>query len=73
MSILESLSFAIHWPTVGWIGVGIVSTVTVAVVTVEVIGEFQRKRRICRWAIEYLEFQDKRSAPGCGDAADSRG
>ena len=32
MGILEALSFAIHWPTVGWIGVGIVSAVTVAVV-----------------------------------------
>lgn len=48
ISILEALSFAIHWPTVGWIGVSIVSAVTVAVVAVEVTGEIQRKRRIRR-------------------------
>ncbi len=43
MSILE-LSLAIHWPTVGWIGVGAVVTLAVAIVAVEVSGEIKRKR-----------------------------
>ncbi len=47
MSLLE-LSLAIHWPTVGWIGVGVVVTLAVAIVAVEVSGEIHRKRRIAR-------------------------
>lgn len=43
MTLLE-LSLAIHWPTVGWIGVGAVVTLAVAIVAVEVSGEIHRKR-----------------------------
>lgn len=48
MTIMESLSLAIDWPTAGWIGVGIVVSLAVAIVAVEVSGEIHRKRRIAR-------------------------
>ena len=46
MTPLERLSFAIDWPTVGWIGVGVVLTLAVVWAAYEITGEVQRKRRI---------------------------
>ena len=46
MTPLERLSFAIDWPTVGWVMTGIVVTLAVAIAAVEITGEIQRKRRL---------------------------
>ena len=46
MTPLERLSFAIDWPTVGWIGVVVVVTLAIAIAAYEINGEIQRKRRI---------------------------
>jgi len=48
MGILEALSLAIHWPTVGWIGIGIVVSLAVAIAGYEIASEIQRRRRIAR-------------------------
>ena len=47
MTLLE-LSFAVHWPTAGWIGVAIVLTLAVAIAGYEIASEIQRRRRIAR-------------------------
>ena len=48
MSVLESLSYAIDWPTVGWTLTGIVLTLAVAIAGYEIVSEIQRRRRIAR-------------------------
>ena len=45
---LVALSYAIHWPTVGWVGIVAVLLLAVVWVAYEVTGEIRRKRRIAR-------------------------
>lgn len=47
MTLLE-LSLAIDWPTVGWIGIGIVVTLMVAFAGYEIANEIRRRKRIAR-------------------------
>ena len=48
MSALERLSYAIDWPTVGWVGVGIILTFAVVWVAYEGTCELKRRRRLRR-------------------------
>ena len=45
---LVALSFAIDWPTVGWVGIVALLLLAVVWVSYEVTGEIRRKRRIAR-------------------------
>ena len=42
---LVALSFAIDWPTVGWVGMVAVSPFAAVWIVYEVVGEVRRKRR----------------------------
>ena len=45
---LLALSFAIHWPAVGWVGVAVLLLIAAVWVAYEDTGEIRRKRRIAR-------------------------
>ena len=49
MSALERLSYAIHWPTVGWVGFVAVAVLAVVWVAYEGTCELKRRRRLRRW------------------------
>ena len=61
MTLLEALSLAIDWPTVGWTMLAIVLTLAVAIAGYEITGEIQCKRRIARRKAAFSRHGDSGS------------